>query len=190
MPIYPPYDNEISEEEYLIREPEAEYKNEYRDGRMVAMSGASPAHERITGNVFGDLRQILKGGPCEVFTSNLRIKVAAARFYTYPDVSVVCGPAQFDAKDPHSLINPTVIVEVLSPSSETYDRGQKFSCYQKLDSLSDYILIRQDRVHIEHFMRKNNKWESAVYQSLDDVLYFLALDCRLSLRAIYERVIG
>lgn len=161
MPLQPPIDDEITEEQYLVREPQAEYKSEFRQGRIVDMSGASPAHVRISGNLFAELHKRLKGKPCQANLSDQRTKVAAARLYTYPDVTVVCGKAQYDVKDRHALINPTVIVEVLSPSTEKYDRGEKFTYYKKLESFQEYVLISQDKVHIEHYTRNaQNQWTS------------------------------
>ncbi len=179
----------ITEEEYLIREPEAEYKSEFRDGEMVAMSGASPAHGRISANLTGELYSLLKGSPCQVFTSDTRVKVQAARFYTYPDVSVVCGEPVYDNPRMGTLLNPILIVEVLSRSTETYDRGEKFKYYQKLGSLQDYLLVAQDRVCVERFSRQEDgRWTSVKYESIDDIAELPSAGCSVALRDVYDKV--
>lgn len=179
----------ITEEEYLVREPEAEYKNEFRDGEIVAMGGASLAHSRITANLIREIDGQLKGRGCTTFSSDTRIKVAAARFYTYPDVSVVCGTPQVDERDKAALLNPILIVEVLSPSSEAYDRGEKFTYYQKLDTLHEYVLVAQDRLCIERFSRqKNGRWKSVAVASREETLLLPAIDCRIFVRDVYDNV--
>lgn len=179
---------EISEEEYLIREPEAEYKSEYYDGRMRAMSGASLAHNRITVNLAVTLRQSLKGKPCEVFLSDMRLRVASAGVFGYPDVTVVYGEARFDQKDTYALVNPTVIFEVLSPSTDSFDRGKKFEVYQRLASLRAYVLVRQDAVGVTAWNLSDGKWRATELTSLDAELDLPEAGCRVSLREVYERV--
>jgi len=182
-------DSMMTEEEYLVREPESEYKSEFRDGRVVAMSGASLAHSGISVNVTSEIRQQLRGTPCRAFSSDTRIKVAAAKFYTYPDLSVVCGKPITDERDKSALLNPTLIVEVLSPSTEAYDRGQKFAFYKKLESLREYVLIAQDQVGVERFLRQDTgEWHSLKLSSLDDLLELPSIGCRIVLREIYDKV--
>ena len=190
MPIkYPPPDViEMSEEEYLVREPEAEYRSEFRQGRVYAMFGGSEAHSLLIGNVFAGIHPQLRGRPCKVHMSDMRTKVAAAGLYTYPDVMVVCGKSVFDAKDKYALINPTVIVEVLSPSTEAYDRAEKFAHYKKLDSLSTYVLVSQQKVQVERFTREGAEWPALKLHSLDDTLDLPSIGCRVSLREIYDKV--
>jgi Uma2 family endonuclease len=192
-----PFPTDVTtEEEYLIREPEAEYKSEFREGKIVAMSGASPAHVRIAGNFFYSLRRQLAGKPCEVFINDMRVKVAAAQFYTYPDMTVVCGSPRFDLKDPHSLTNPALIVEVLSDSTAAYDRIEKFEYYKKLASLRDYILVRQNEPQVEVQSRIEDQWSSRVFQSLDatfelnvrDTLGAAQASVVVTLAELYERV--
>jgi Uma2 family endonuclease len=183
------YDSVMTEDEYLVREPDAEYKSEYRDGRVVAMSGASLAHSRINGNTFTEINLQLKGTSCRAYTADTRIKVAAARFYTYPDISVACEVTIADARDKSALLNPALIVEVLSPGTEAYDRGQKFTFYKQLDSLREYVLIAQDKVCVERFSRQDNgEWPSLKHASLDDVLELPSIGCRIALRDIYDKV--
>jgi Uma2 family endonuclease len=179
----------VTEEEYLVREPEAEYKSEYRDGRVVAMSGASPAHSKITINLVREISNQLMNGRCAAFSSDTRIKVAAAHFYTYPDLSVACEEPQFDPRDACALLNPTQIVEVLSPGAEAYDRGQKFEYYKKLASLREYILVAQDRIHVERFSRLPNEvWSVVQYTSYEDWVLLPAIDCSVSVEGIYHKV--
>ncbi len=179
----------ISEDEYLIREPEAAYKSEFRNGRIVAMTGASPAHSRITMNLAVELGTQLKKKPCRLFSSDTRIKVEAAQFYTYPDLSVVCEEPRFDRRDRHALINPLLIVEVLSPSTEAYDRGQKFAWYRQLPSLREYVLVAQDTICVERFSRdETGGWSSTKVERLEDVMELPALGCRLHLADVYDKV--
>ena len=184
-----PTDTLMSEEEYLVREPEAEYKSEFRDGRVVGMAGASLAHSRLTANLLREIGHQLRAKPCRPYTNDTRIKVAAARFYTYPDLSVICGKPEVDRRESSTVTNPTALVEVLSPSTEAYDRGQKFASYKSLDSLRDYVLVAQDAVRVEHFtLRGDGSWGEAVLRLRDDVLELPAIGCRIALRDVYEGI--
>lgn len=131
----------LSPEDYLALERSAEFKSEYFDGQIFAMAGASESHNIITLNVGSEIRQQLKKCPCTVYVSDMRVKVGPTGLFTYPDVVVVCGQAQFDDSHLDTLLNPTLIVEVLSDSTEAYDRGRKFEHYCKLESLAEYVLI-------------------------------------------------
>jgi Uma2 family endonuclease len=135
----------VTPNEYLILERQAPYKSEYRDGQIVAMSGASRQHNIITANVVAELHAQLKQRSCTVLPSDMRVKVTSTGLYTYPDVVVVCGEALFDDNQQDTLLNPTLIVEVLSKSTEAYDRGDKFKHYRHLPSLAEYLLISQDK---------------------------------------------
>lgn len=171
--------------EYLLRERAAEYKSEYRNGRIVAMTGASRRHNLIAGNLFSELRQQLRGRPCEAYMSDMRVKVSPTGLYTYPDVVVACGEIRFEDAHIDTLLNPTLIAEVLSPSTATYDRGEKFAQYRRLDSLQEYVLIAQDAVRVEHYRRQGDQW---VPIAPDDVLTLATIGCRVSLADLYERV--
>lgn len=145
----------ITPEEYLERERLAETKSEYYNGVIVAMAGASPEHVRITGNVYAGFHVQLAGTSCEPFMSDMRVRVPACNRYFYPDVSVACGGSEFEVRSGvRSLLNPRLVVEVLSESTEKTDRGDKFVCYQTLDSLQTYILIAQDKPQVEVFTRQ------------------------------------
>ena len=175
-------------EEYLARERKALTKSEYRNGRIHAMPGASRAHNLITVHVTGELYIQLRTRTCEVYPSDMRVKVSAAGLYTYPDIIVVCDEPRFEDSHFDTLLNPTVLIEVLSPSTAAYDRGEKFRCYQYLDSLCEYILISQDRVRVEHYLRQAQGWDLTEFHSLSDVFQLTSIGCELSLQAIYAKV--
>jgi Uma2 family endonuclease len=179
----------ISEAQYLKMERAAEFKSELRDGRAYAMAGASERHNLITGNTFVSLHNQLRGRPCRVYPSDMRVKAAAVGFYTYPDISVVCGRPEFTDDTRDTLLNPTVIVEVLSPSTADYDRGEKFERYRQLPSLSEYLLVSQTRPLVEHYVRQpDGKWLLTEYRELSDVVELPSIGCRLALAEIYEQV--
>jgi Uma2 family endonuclease len=179
----------ISVDEYLALERRSATKNEYLNGEIFAMTGASRPHNIITGNVFASLHSQLRGRGCEIFTSDMRVRVPAANLYTYPDVVVACGDPRFTDEEIDTLLNPALIVEVLSPSTESYDPGTKFEYYRTLPSLAEYLLLAQDRVHAEHFVKQpNDGWLLTETDRLDDVLELPAIGCTLSLRNAYDRV--
>ncbi|MDE0018575.1 MAG: Uma2 family endonuclease [Candidatus Poribacteria bacterium] len=178
----------LTPEEYLAFERKAATKHEYLNGQIVAMSGASFAHNFITVNIATHLNIQLMNGECRVATSDLRVKVTEIDSYFYPDVVVVCGEPVPEDNVFDTLLNPTVIVEVLSPSTETYDRGEKFEHYQQIDSLKDYILISQDKIHVEHYCRQGSRWLQTEFQELSDVLSLRSIDCELRLQDVYRRV--
>ena len=178
----------LTPEEYLAKERKALTKSEYRNGLIYAMPGASRKHNLITVHVVGELYIQLRDGSCEVYPSDMRVKVSAAGLYTYPDVIVVCDEPHFDDTHFDTLLNPTVLIEVLSPSTAAYDRGDKFAAYQKLDSLREYVLISQDSVCVEHYLRQNQEWDLTEFRSLNDVFHLVSIGCALSFRAIYAKV--
>lgn len=178
----------LTPEEYLAKERKALTKSEYRDGRRQAMPGASRKHNLITANTLVELHIQLRNRVCEVYPSDMRVKVSSAGLYTYPDVVVVCDEPHFEDSHFDTLLNPTVLIEVLSPSTAAYDRGEKFASYQKLDSLCEYVLISQDRVRVEHYLRQEQAWNLTEFHSLSDVFRLVSIECELSLRAIYAKV--
>ncbi|MCY3551304.1 MAG: Uma2 family endonuclease [Candidatus Poribacteria bacterium] len=178
----------LTPEEYLAFERKATTKHEYLDGQIVAMSGASFAHNFITVNIATHLNIQLMDGECRVATSDMRVKVTEIDSYFYPDVVVVCGEPVPEDNIFDTLLNPTVIVEVLSPSTETYDKGEKFEHYQQITSLKDYILISQDKVYVEHYRRQENEWLQTEFAELEDVLSLRSVGCELRLQDIYRRV--
>jgi Uma2 family endonuclease len=177
-----------SPEEYLARERKAEYKSEYIDGLIVAMAGSSREHDRIAVNVTAGFHAQFRGRPCEVFSSDMRVKVSSTGLYTYPDASALCGEARFEDAEVDTLLNPNVLVEVLSESTEAYDRGKKFARYQGLESLTDYVLIAQDEARVEHFVRQGEHWLLTVITGLEGTLRLESVGCALPLREIYDRV--
>jgi len=179
----------LSPQEYLALERRAERKSEYFAGEMFAMAGATEAHNLVSTNATVGLHNRLKGRPCKTYSSDMRVKVDPSGLYTYPDVSIVCGPAHFEDQRRDTLLNPNVIVEVLSPSTEAYDRGEKFAHYRKLDSLTDYILVAQDKPRIEHFVRQaDGHWLLSEAEGLAATLTVASLDCVLPLADIYDKV--
>ena len=183
----------LSPEEYITLErkaiPDANtVRSEYVNGKIVAMSGASRAHNLISGNIFGELRNHLKGSECEAYKGEMRVSTPSTSSYFYPDVVVVCGEPRFEDDVFDTLLNPIVIVEMLSPSTETYDRGEKFSHYRQLESLKEYIIVSQDKVNIERYLRKPDEWGYTSFQEINDVLSLTSIQCELPLQEIYERV--
>jgi len=178
----------VNPEEYLVRERTSSERHEYFRGEMFAMSGVSYEHSLISTNILGRLHHDLRGRNCAVHGSDMRVKVSSTGLYTYPDVSVVCGNPQFDDSHVDTLLNPIVIVEVLSPSTEAYDRGVKSSQYRRLESLQEYVLVSQERVCVERFVRQGDEWLLRESSSLDDSLRLDSINCTITLRDIYERV--
>ncbi|MDE0400135.1 MAG: Uma2 family endonuclease [Candidatus Poribacteria bacterium] len=178
----------LTPEEYLTWERKADIKHEYLRGAIIAMSGASRAHSLIVTNISGELYIQLKGGRCEVHTNDMRVRTSPETSYFYPDVVVVCDNPRFEDSTFDTLLNPIVLVEVLSPSTQSYDRGEKFKHYQQLASLREYILVSQDEVGVERYRRQGREWQPTEFRSLEDVLSFTSIDCELSLEDIYRRV--
>ena len=178
----------LTPEEYLAFERKATTKNEYLNGQIVAMSGASFVHNFITMNIANQLYNQLRGGECQVATSDMRVKVTQTESYFYPDVVVVCGKPLSEDNTFDTLLNPTVIVEMLSPSTETYDRGEKFAHYKRVESLKEYILVSQDRARVEHYLRQESKWLQNEFLKLDDVMPLISIECELPLQDIYTRI--
>ena len=178
----------VTPTEYLRRERSALHKSEYRDGQVLAMTGSSRAHNLIAGNLCRELSQQLRGGPCEVYVADMRVKVDEAGLYTHPDVVAACAEIRFEDDVTDTLINPTLVVEVLSRSTEAYDRGEKFAHYRCLESLREYLLLAQDRVRAEHYAREGDRWVLTELSSLDDVLTLPSIGCRVRLADVYERV--
>jgi len=178
----------ITPEQYLEIERAAECKSEYFNGEMFAMAGAVRTHNLLVTNAVAELRQQLRGRPCEVYPSDMRVRVSSTGLYTYPDALVVCGEPVFLDRREDTLLNPALIVEVLAPSTEAYDRGRKFEHYQKIDSLRYYLLISSDRVHADLFTLQDGRWGLTPASGLDDTLELESIGCRLKLADLYEKV--
>lgn len=178
-----------SPEEYLALEELAEYRSEYYRGEIFAMSGGSVNHNRIAKNIVVALDVALAGKPCETFIADMRLLVKKNGLYTYPDVMIVCGQLEFAKGRTDTLTNPTVIIEVLSESTQAYDRGAKFELYRALETLQDYVLIDQSRVHVEYFHKLDDgRWLLAEFNVLDGVLLLESVGVKLSLSQIYRRM--
>jgi Uma2 family endonuclease len=180
----------LTEEEYLRLERAAETKSEFVDGEMFAMSGGSRAHSALAANWIGELQSKLRGRNCIVFTSDLRIRTRRTGSYVYPDISVVCEEPQTNRNADDILPNPVVVIEVLSPSTEAYDRGKKFGLYREIPSLQDYILVHTDAVHVEHYSRQPGSWLFREFSGIDASVHIASIDCTVALKDVYEGVIG
>ncbi|MBE2267705.1 MAG: Uma2 family endonuclease, partial [Anaerolinea sp.] len=177
------------EEEYLAFERASEFKHEYLNGEIFAMSGGSEEHILINANVVTALRTQLRGRPCKLYGSDMRVRVKPGGLYTYPDVSVVCGDAQLIRDSVSILLNPTLIIEILSPSTEAYDRGKKFELYRELESLQEYVLIAQDRPQIEWYLRQEHGfWQFAAASGLNAEAALASISCTLKLAEVYEQI--
>jgi Uma2 family endonuclease len=177
----------VSPEEYLLRERAAIEKSEYFNGQIYAMAGASHRHGVLTGNCSGLLWAQLRGKPCEVHTSDLRVHIAATGAYVYPDVSVACDP-EVDTSCGDNLLNPKLIIEVLSRSTEAHDRTDKWAHYQEIPSLDHYLIIWQDQMRIVHYRRHGGSWLMTTFACADDVVLLDAIGCELRLSDVYERI--
>lgn len=182
------YPLQMTEAEYLEFEQNSETRHEYVDGQVFAMAGASRAHSRISVNLTRIIGTQLRGKNCALRSNDMRIQMASGK-YTYPDLSAVCGESQFAPNVFDSLINPTLILEILSPSTEAYDRGQKFRNYRLLPSLREYILVAQDSPRIERYhLLKDDIWSFIEVAGLDSSIELLSIDCTLPLAEVYEDV--
>ncbi len=179
----------ISADNYLVRERLAETRSEYVNGHVYAMAGARVGHQRIAGNIYRRLGNQLQSRPCEAFASEMKVRIDKANAFHYPDVSGLCSPIIWHDKVQDAYCNPAVIFEVLSPSTEAYDRGEKFHRYRLLDSVLEFVLVRSDRVEVEVFTRfTTQEWKSVLYNELSDTITLRSLGCTLSLAEVYERV--
>lgn len=179
----------ISPEQYLEIERKAEFKSEYVSGQIFAMAGGTLEHSAIGTNIAGELRSSLRGEPCQVFNSDLRITIMQTGLKTYPDVTVVCGEPHRHPLDKDSIINPTVLFEVLSDSTEAYDRGGKWAHYQRLDSLQEYVLVSQNEPRVERYVRQpDGQWLYSRTDGLESEVSLTSIGCRLPLAEIYARI--
>lgn len=185
-------DKRWTPQEYLAFERDSQDKHEYIAGEVYLMTGASESHNLIVANTITTLNVQLRKRPCRVYPSDMRVgvKVKDDYAYSYPDVSVVCETPQFEDDKRDTLLNPVVIIEVLSPSTEKYDRGKKFQNYRLLPSLHDYILIAQDEAHIEHYTRQaNDEWLLSDKTGLEAIVTVESINCTLLLSDVYDKVL-
>ncbi len=188
--MFEPIREWVSPQEYLELDARADEKSEYFDGEVFAMAGGTLEHNLIVGNLIRELGNQLEERPCRVYPSDQRVKIPSTGLYTYPDVTVVCGDPHADPEDRRTLLNPVVIIEVLSETTEAYDRGDKFAHYQTLESLREYVLVASDRARIERFVRQEegSDWVYGECGDADGVLALASIGCVLSLPRVYSKV--
>ena len=188
----------LTEAEYLAIERNAKFKSEFYNGEMfpmqgprelIGMAGATFHHNRIKDNLLYELTGRLRSGPCQALSSDMRVKISATGLQTYPDLLVVCGTPEFESNTQDCMLNPTVIVEVLSDSTESYDRGKKFGHYRQLPSLQEYILIAQDRPHIERYVRQQDgSWLLTIFDNPAGDFSFVSVKATIPLADIFRGV--
>ncbi len=175
--------------EYLTLERTSAYRSAYFQGEIFAMAGGTPRHSLIQTNLTAELRQALKGDPCTAYNNDLRILVDQTGLYTYPDASIVCGPLELADGQPDVVLNPTVLFEVLSDSTEGYDRGQKFGNYRRIESLREYVLVSQNEVLVERFQRNpDNTWTMTESRGIESTLALTSVGISIPLLEIYDKV--
>jgi Uma2 family endonuclease len=181
----------ITPAEYLAAERAAETKSEYYAGQVFAMTGASLAHNWIVSNLVAEIARQLKGTPCEVLPSDMRLHIVVTGLYTYPDVTIVCDEPQLEDEHRDTLLNPTVLIEVLSRSTEGYDRGHKAEHYRQIPSLQEYLIVRQDAPRIERYQRLGEReWTLTEAIGLEESVRLASVPCVLALREVYDRALG
>jgi len=180
---------QMSPAQYLDIERTAAFKSEYHNGEMFAMAGASPEHCDVKDNLISELGARLKGGPCRTRSSDQRLLVSSSGLYTYPDIIIVCGTPEYAFHDANSLVNPTVVIEVLSPSTALYDCTTKLMWYQQIESLKEYVMVKQDRPWCQSINRQpDGAWQLKIVSQLTDDFAFASLPIRIPLADIYAGV--
>jgi Uma2 family endonuclease len=175
--------------QYLAQERAAEFKSEYINGEIFAFAEASREHNQISSNIIINLGSQILDKPCSVYSSDMKVKIAQAYKYTYPDIVTACDPQQFEDEHTDVLLNPTVIIEILSDSTEAYDRGLKFFHYQQIESLREYLLVSQKFCHVEKYERlANGIWAYSEFHDMDDAITITTLNASLLLSDIYRKV--
>lgn len=179
----------LTEVEYLAIERAAEFKSEFFEGEMFAMAGGSPMHSLIATNLASEVRSRLKGRTCLPFNSDLRLKIIATGLYTYPNLSVVCGPLEFADEQDDLIVNPTLLAEVLSDSTESYDRGKNFEQYRRIPALREYLLVSQKEPRIEQFIRgSDGEWRLREAAGLEAQMELPSLQISLPLAEVFAHV--
>lgn len=179
----------LSPEQYLEIERKAEYKSEYYNGEMFALAGASYIHNRIARNISRSLGNQLNGKECEEFQSDLKVKELDSNLFTYPDIVVICGEPEFYDEEKDVVTNSTLIIEVLSKSTESYDRGFKFELYRRIKSLKDYFLVSQEKASIEYYSRNpDDSWILKEYNNIEQIIQIESIGCKLELKEVYDKV--
>ncbi len=189
MDLPQPTSRHLTPDAYLAIERAAETKSEYLDGEIVMMTGASREHNRIVANLIRTLGNQMIEQDCVVYPSDLRVRVSATGAYLYPDLVVTCGEEQYTDQQVDTLLNPRLIIEVLSHSTEARDRGRKFELYQTIDSLGEYLLVSQRPYRVEQYVRQTgNLWLYRSFQQADDVVKLATVECSLALQDVYIKV--
>jgi Uma2 family endonuclease len=179
----------ITPDEYLAMEEAAAYKSEYYRGEIFAIAGASKNHNRINFDLGTSVNLALKGTNCEVFANEMKLWIKAGNIFTYPDLMIVCGKAEFYEGRDDTLVNPIVIFEVLSDSTKVRDRVEKFDFYRSIPTFQEYILIDQYKIHVEQmYLETRNKWILSEYNEITDVLKLAKVNAQIPLQEIYRRV--
>lgn len=179
----------LTPEEYLDFERKSEERHEYFNGEIFAVSGAKRRHNVVAWNIGGELRQKLKGGNCEAYPADMRVFVPETGLYTYPDLVVVCGEPKFQDNVFDTLLNPNLLIEVLSETTESYDRGKKFQHYRSIESLREYVLVSQDEARIEKYVKQGDGfWLLSEAVGLESEIEFSSIESRIALREVYDRI--
>jgi Uma2 family endonuclease len=180
----------LTPEEYLAIERQAEYKSEYVEGVMYAMAGGSPQHNSVSVNILTLINLHLWESPCKVFNSEMKVRVPSSRKYHYPDVTIVCEKPEYADDEKDVLLNPLLIVEVLSKSTQGYDKGKKFLYYQEIDSFREYLLVAQDHPLVQHYVRQpDGSWIYKKIDGLEQSAELMTINCRLKLKDIYAKAL-
>ena len=178
-----------TQEEYLAFERQSLEKHEYYQGEIFDMAGAGFNHNKLLMNFTVETGSFLKGKPCDVFGSDFRVHIPSNTLYTYPDALIVCGKAELLDEEFDTVLNPVVLVEILSPSTESYNRGKKFMLYRSIETLQEYILINSTSIKVEHFIKQTNgSWHSKEYNSLSDTFLIESISYRFPLHELYDGV--
>lgn len=179
----------MTPEEYLEIERKAEFRSEYWGGGMCAVGGAGANHNAIVFNVAAEVRQGIRSRPCAGYAQDMRVRVSATGLYTYPDVVVACDKPQYLGAQQDTLLNPTLVIEVLSPSTEAYDRGAKFELYRSIESLREYVLISSERILVERFLRHTTEeWLLTAVNRMEGSIHLDSIGLDLRLADLYEKV--
>lgn len=179
----------MTTEQYFTFAETSEGKHEYYRGAVYAMTGGTARHNLIVANIIALLHGQLRATTCRVFPSDLRLKIEQTGLYTYPDVSVICGPIFFSDNRQDTVTNPVVLIEVLSPRTENYDRGRKFEHYRTIETLQEYIVVAQDRVHIEHYVRQDtSRWLFVDFSAINQTVHVGAINCTVPVDIVYENI--
>lgn len=187
--MFRPLKNKFTPAEYLAMEEVADFKSEYYAGEIFAMTGGTADHSTIAVNLSAELRQSLATRPCRVFNSDMRLHIQKSDLYTYPDIMVICSKLKFLERRDDTLVNPLLIIEVLSKNTRDYDRGAKFEFYKGIDTLQEYVWVESESPRVECYRRgAGNQWIIETYAGLDAVAHIEALGCDLSLRQVYHKV--